>query len=343
MVTTVLSLLSRCYLLCINLTDPSLSNSRTLSFSPDLARFFDNQILVASGIGITPALSVIEAHKDSRLINLIWSVRDPAMLEFFAQQYNYLDHDRGHNLIFYTGKEPLNPALVETAENTTIITKRPDLEVVIPNIIHAVECMQMIPQKKNTAKFEAMLKVQQLLEDLDKGFSSIAGQEDLPLIQEDSIEDDEDKLLLLTELAEDEGFQLSDLLHHFEGDELIPPEEGDDTKPDNTLDASDALEKIRLGTVPYVHEEKIKGAGRKSRKSRKSKAARGRTSTMRIESCEAWKPNPVAIQKVKDLDKEAVLATWGIMYCGGSGKIQDILDKIEKEYGIGLHSESFAW
>jgi NAD(P)H-flavin reductase len=39
---------------------------------------FDNTICVASGIGITPALSIIRAHKESRRINLIWMCRDSA-------------------------------------------------------------------------------------------------------------------------------------------------------------------------------------------------------------------------------------------------------------------------
>ena len=33
---------------------------------------YDNIILVASGIGITPALSIITTHKDSKRVNLIW-------------------------------------------------------------------------------------------------------------------------------------------------------------------------------------------------------------------------------------------------------------------------------
>ena len=39
---------------------------------------FDNTICVATGIGITPALSVIRAHRESRKINLIWACRDVA-------------------------------------------------------------------------------------------------------------------------------------------------------------------------------------------------------------------------------------------------------------------------
>jgi ferric-chelate reductase len=67
----------------------------------DSAGAYDNQILVASGIGITPALSVIRAHKDSRRINLIWAVRDRHLLEFFLRHL-YLDH-QGWNLIALEG------------------------------------------------------------------------------------------------------------------------------------------------------------------------------------------------------------------------------------------------
>ena len=45
------------------------------------AALYDNQILVATGIGITPALAAINAYKSSRRVTLIWAVRDPEMLE----------------------------------------------------------------------------------------------------------------------------------------------------------------------------------------------------------------------------------------------------------------------
>ena len=42
---------------------------------------FDNQILVATGIGITPALSVIENHRETRRANLIWiGAQDPSRI-----------------------------------------------------------------------------------------------------------------------------------------------------------------------------------------------------------------------------------------------------------------------
>jgi hypothetical protein len=106
---------------------------------------YDNQIMVASGIGVTPALSIIRAHKDLRRTNLIWAVRDVSMLEFFLKHL-YLDYD-GWNLIFYTGKAPLNPVLEELNTNVCIIKSRPDLCIAIPNIIYRIESGREVYQR----------------------------------------------------------------------------------------------------------------------------------------------------------------------------------------------------
>jgi ferric-chelate reductase len=112
----------------------------------DSADAYDNQILVASGIGITPALSVIRAHKDSRRINLIWAVRDPHLLEFFLRHL-YLDHE-GWNLIFYTGTTRLRMPNMDILTNTNvcIVEGRPKLHEVIPNIIFGIESGQGLPE-----------------------------------------------------------------------------------------------------------------------------------------------------------------------------------------------------
>eukprot|EP01083_Nonionella_stella_P260336 887786_1 len=101
------------------------------------ASLYDNQILVASGIGITPALAAINAFKSSRRINLVWAVRDPEMLEFFLEQM-YLNHG-GWNLVFYTGKAPLPSAIEERNSNVRVIEGRPDLPSLIPNIVYSHE------------------------------------------------------------------------------------------------------------------------------------------------------------------------------------------------------------
>ena len=112
----------------------------------DNAIAYDNQILVASGIGITPALSVIRAHKDTRRINLVWAVRDEALLEFFLNHL-YLDHD-GWNLIFYTGEKKLGNHCInlQADTNVCIIQGRPNLKELIPNIVYGIESSLGLPE-----------------------------------------------------------------------------------------------------------------------------------------------------------------------------------------------------
>jgi hypothetical protein len=37
------------------------------------------------------------------------------------------------------------------------------------------------------------------------------------------------------------------------------------------------------------------------------------------------------------------LATWGMLYCGGSQPVVDSLQEIKDKYGIGLEVEKFDW
>ena len=101
---------------------------------------FDNMICVASGVGITPALSAIENYRESRRCNLIWSVRDASILVFFLENAK-LD-EKALNLIFYTGKDPL-PDTIENYNlsnaHVEIIKGRANISCLIPNIINYFE------------------------------------------------------------------------------------------------------------------------------------------------------------------------------------------------------------
>eukprot|EP00873_Tetraselmis_striata_P033036 jgi/Tetstr1/453300/TSEL_040292.t1 len=159
------------------------------------AIMYDNQILVATGIGITPALSVISNQKASRRVNLIWVVRDPAMLEFYLERRE-LDED-AWNLIYYTGKEPLNPAVTtDMRPNTMILHRRPNLHVAIPNIVYGIESGAGLPEQ-HTRENEVRLEL-----------ASLAGR----------LADGEDmtsaaKLKALNREAQRRGYSLSELVN----------------------------------------------------------------------------------------------------------------------------------
>jgi len=134
---------------------------------------YDNQILVASGIGITPALAAIRAFKSSRRVNLIWAVRDPEMLEFFLEK-TYLDNN-GWCLIFYTGKSPLSSSLESSNTNVKVIRGRPNLASVVPNIIYGVESKEGLPEKytENSKAATKARFVERMAElDVDQSVSS---------------------------------------------------------------------------------------------------------------------------------------------------------------------------
>lgn len=167
----------------------------------DNAADFDNQILVAGGIGITPAISVIRKHQDTRRSNLIWAVRDPHMLEFFLKHGEF--STRGWNLVFYTGKAPLyigdsNQVVTENGALVHIIRKRPDFPNLVPNIIYSIESGSYVPENFfGDDKMEAIAELNELLEELD---------------EEDNDMDQREKLTRLINHAEDLGFLFTDLM-----------------------------------------------------------------------------------------------------------------------------------
>ena len=56
-----------------------------------------------------------------------------------------------------------------------------------------------------------------------------------------------------------------------------------------------------------------------------------------------WDVHEGSKEYVKSLDKNKILPTWGILYCGGTKVVEEELRKISDEYRICLHVESFSW
>ena len=97
---------------------------------------YDNLILVASGIGITPAMSIVTTYKATRRVNLIWACRDASLLEFYLDKCSF---DRqGWTCIYYTGKRKLRlPHALQA--NVLVFNGRPELQRTIREMIIGVE------------------------------------------------------------------------------------------------------------------------------------------------------------------------------------------------------------
>eukprot|EP01050_Picozoa_sp_SAG11_P015526 SAG11_NODE_2022_length_3911_cov_2.647954_2_plen_742_part_00 len=96
----------------------------------------DNLMLVATGVGITPALSCLEHHRNHRKVSLLWMCRDPSLVEFFLDVFTF--DDEGFTLIFYTGKTSLQlPKNI--SPHVYILPGRPNIQQVIGSVVQSVD------------------------------------------------------------------------------------------------------------------------------------------------------------------------------------------------------------
>lgn len=282
------------------------------------ARDFDKQILVSTGVGITASLSAIEAYKESRTIFLVWSTRDASLVEFFLENYHYLDHKYGFNFIYYTGQTPLNPTLLEgLAPNTRIIYSRPNLNVIIPNIIHTSEYSDTNSQySQSCPKCQMIHSLLQKSRELD--LEAHGGYQ----------HSDEEKLEELMSIARNDEYDISDLSDHFQDAVIASP--FTIPKP-----------KLLLSRSSIVPEEDVLDDGSTIMPNASSLLFK------RIRKyADTWGPTLHSSRSVKMMNhnnKTNLLSRWCVMYCGGSDQVKGSLKRISKEFGIDLHYESFAW
>eukprot|EP00793_Prasinoderma_coloniale_P001828 PRCOL_00003634-RA len=114
------------------------------------AMHFDKLFLVATGIGITPALSVINHYHDTdRYINLVWSCRERSLVEFYLRVGRFDPY--AWTVISYTGKEPLRLDALRRAgklpPTLLVVTGRPDFEKIFKNVVAGIETGEGLPAR----------------------------------------------------------------------------------------------------------------------------------------------------------------------------------------------------
>lgn len=329
----------------------------------DSAVEMDNQILVAGGIGITPAISVMRNHAETRRSNLIWAVRDPHMLEFFVKHGTF--STRGWNLIFYTGKQPLyvgssNEILTASGALVHIIRSRPNIADLIPNIIYSIESGKFVPEAfVSETKGDAIVQLKDKLIELDSA--------DIPT---------DEMLNEVMEFSDNLGFLFSDLMSEISKG---------DPKMKEYIQKYLLASEDTVSPLPSFNESLGNGKGKKGTSSRKSlgdalvKRRRslistrsslgssfsvrqgprgGRSSTLflgaSLASCmedgngtvnaySPWEEDSEESRVFVNKLDQAVLDTWGCLYCGGQGPLAHSLKKTVKKIGISVALESFKW
>ena len=110
------------------------------------ATTFEKLIVVASGIGITAGVTVMEQLKD-RPVSLIWCCRDVSLVKFFVQKFEF--NPQGFILIFYTGKTSLRLDDV-LPRNMCIVAGRPKMKPVVVAVMRSVEEGKQVKAFKST-------------------------------------------------------------------------------------------------------------------------------------------------------------------------------------------------
>ena len=107
-----------------------------------------NAIAIASGIGITPTLSLMLSYVGKKRVNVIWACRDPGLVEYFLHNVD-LRAITMHSfaLIFYTGKSRELDLPRKLPPNFFVFRTRPDLEKTISGIVSVIESGEGLPEE----------------------------------------------------------------------------------------------------------------------------------------------------------------------------------------------------
>jgi len=101
---------------------------------------------VATGVGITPTLSLVLNYAGKKRINVVWICRDPGLVEYILHKVDVAAITRNSFVfIFYTGTREL--ALPKhLPANTFIFKSRPDLENTLSGIVSAIHSGEGLPE-----------------------------------------------------------------------------------------------------------------------------------------------------------------------------------------------------
>lgn len=129
----------------------------------------ENLILVASGIGITPVISLFRKYLyTERRLNLIWICRDPGLVEHFLSNVEFDFGKNGHSIVYYTGKRLLVIDR-DLPPNIYIYQGRPNLEKTLSGIISSIATDEGLPMNmdeglKNITKTPLEIRAKVLIE-----------------------------------------------------------------------------------------------------------------------------------------------------------------------------------
>jgi ferric-chelate reductase len=287
----------------------------------------DNVISIATGIGITPALSVIKSLADHRKMHLIWIVREASLLEFMIDYGITFDQD-AYTLIFYTGEREL-VFRRELPFNVFLFKGRPEMDKLILSLIQMSICQKEV----DLSNYEMIYEHK----------AAVAERQEMSI--EHCFYAEISRLLLTYSVRELFHFAvrrsnvnsphvtfqgLKDLINdifvrNFSKKELRRLFNLADMDPNGAINLNEFHAFIgRLEENAAKHNDCIKQATQKP----------------------FLEKNQSIIFPVADMNQSIRVARpehWRLMYCGGSSQVLRSLQAVSSKHRIPLSIESFEW
>ena len=317
---------------------------------PYLSEFSDravetsNAIAVASGIGITPTLSLMLNYAGKKRINIIWMCRDPGLVEYVLHKMNIEEITKNsYAFIYYTGKREL--ALPKNLPvNVFIFNCRPKLEESVACIFASIQSGANLPKElydsqltianvpfKNRMQI-AMRRVVEIW-GADKMFEYAVEQTQKDVLQHSKVElDSYDAETVPLKRA---SLYFPDDAVSCAGLDAMIKEFCGGIGAYSTADLAEVFDLITGGRTEFIGREEYDAFLLTLTNNNSDDHT-----TTSIELAESVNLMKTMIAQSDDKD---YIRDWTIFYCGGSNAIKKSLKDISKKYGFSFAVEKFDW
>lgn len=299
----------------------------------------ENLVAVASGIGVTPAISLIKQYASThRRLNLVWICRDAGLVEHFLANVDFGGY--GYTLIYYTGKREI-VLTDDLPPNVFIFNGRPNLDRTISGIIHSIVSGEGLPEELNRnhrviSKAPAEVRSKLLLEKA------------LSIYTMDQLFDYTVKASSTTEVCLLGAVNFAGILstmRNLLGDdcELVTDKimaNFDRINVDGSYQLNrDEFEEFMMSMLEVRDEEDMSSVANARRGLDRMKTAKNLFDSKGASS----NKDEFGIRRVLQGNGKFSAKNWNMLYCGGSEPVLLQLKAYKRKYAIGLSVEKFDW
>ena len=292
----------------------------------------ENLIAVASGIGVTPALSLLKKYScTTRRMNMLWICRDGALVEHFLQS---LDVINGRLLIYYTGKRRLylNDDL---PQDICLLKGRPDLEKALSAIIYSTAYELDLPEDlhrmnpvitKATPEQHMKLLLERALSiySTDQLFDHATSLTPLQHLRDKGPSGASASFNAVISMMEE---ILGDEFNLF-GSTIYKTLDLVDSYGSGMLTKDMFEDFIHVLTTEHSHNDSTESTSK---------------ITDDLETGSAISQRNYNVESLLQGDGKYCSKRWKMMYCGGSNAVLSQLKAYKHKHSIGLYVEKFDW